>query len=299
MWTGIEILYTLQDIRQSCPFLEDLFLAASSRVFYLAAPIIIAAAFFWMGDKKQGDILGLSCISAMVFSQCMKYGIAQPRPWEIDPRIVEVPGAHAHGHSLPSGHTAMVVSSFIPAGKFCGNKLVAAVLILLTVIIIMARLFLCVHTPLDILVGIAIGAAAIVIAYLSMQWAYDDDRRYYMVNGVYTAFFTVIFAVSSIYWGVPMELTLGYAGFFYGMIFGKILERLYVGYEVPELDMKRQALLVSLGVIIDAAILLVPYFLLPTYGMMTGGFLFMFWIFLIYPKLLRDRLIDWSFTISA
>jgi hypothetical protein len=96
-----------------------------------------------------------------------------------------------------------------------------------------------------------------------------------------------------------MELTLGYAGFFYGMIFGKILERLYVGYEVPELDMKRQALLVSLGVIIDAAILLVPYFLLPTYGMMTGGFLFMFWIFLIYPKLLRDRLIDWSFTISA
>ena len=299
MWTGIEILYTLQDIRQSCPFLEDLFLAASSRVFYLAAPIIIAAAFFWMGDKKQGDILGLSCISAMVFSQCMKYGIAQPRPWEIDPRIVEVPGAHAHGHSLPSGHTAMVVSSFIPAGKFCGNKLVAAVLILLTVIIIMARLFLCVHTPLDILVGIAIGAAAIIIAYLSMQWAYDDDRRYYMVNGVYTAFFTVIFAVSSVYWGVPMELTLGYAGFFYGMIFGKILERLYVGYEVPVLDMKRQALLVSLGVMIAAAILLVPYFLLPTYGMMTGGFLFMFWIFLIYPKLLKDRLIDWSFTISA
>lgn len=286
MWTGIELLYPLQELRMEYPILGDLCQAMSSRIVYLVLPIMIVAAFYWTIDKKQGEILGLSCIPAMVFSMLSKYVIGQPRPWEIDPRIEHVSGVHANGPSLPSGHTAMTVSSFIPAAIFGRNVWFACAMIVLTSLVMFSRLILCVHTPLDIIAGLAVGALSAVTAWKAVDWAYGNDRRHLFIDLVYVALFTILFAAALFVWNVEMTKVLEYMGFIYGMILGKVLERRYVSYKVPDISLKNKAKIYVAGMLADALILLIPLSLIPGYGTAIGGFAMMLWLFYLYPKII-------------
>ena len=64
-WCGIDTLYWFQSVRESIPFLEDFFLAVSSSPVYLALPMMIACAFYWMVDKRKGEVILLSFVPAM------------------------------------------------------------------------------------------------------------------------------------------------------------------------------------------------------------------------------------------
>ena len=66
MWTGLEILFVLQDLRGSMPDLVTDFLRqiSSMQVQYLI-PILIIAFFLWFMDRKRAELLmftyGISC----------------------------------------------------------------------------------------------------------------------------------------------------------------------------------------------------------------------------------------------
>ena len=287
MWTGIELLFPLQDFRLANPIVETLFVILSSRVFYLVLPILLATLFYWYVDKKQGEILAMGFVSSIVFSMCVKFGIAQPRPWQLDPGLIEPPhGSNSGGYALPSGHTASVTSSLLPAALMARERMLSAALIVLTVLIVIGRLVLCAHTPLDVLAGITVGLAAVAIAWKVTDLTYDDDRRYILANVAYAAVFTVLFVVTLTVWEGDVSDTLGYAGFMYGLVAARIMDRLYLGYEVPDTTARKAAVGYVQGMIAGALILLVPYYLIPTVGMMIGGMLMMLWGFFAYPALL-------------
>lgn len=289
MWTGIELLHALQDIRMEFPLLEDLFSAMSSRVIYLAVPVAMIFLFYWCINKKQGEILALSFVPAMVFAVVSKYGFNQPRPWDLDPSIIKVDGVNAHGLSLPSGHAASAISTFLPATLFFRNRLFKTVLIAVMVLITVGRLVLCVHTPLDILSGIAVGLIAIVVAWKSMEYAYENDRTYLFVNVAYAVFFTALFIISLVCWDAEADRIALYAGFLYGMLIGRILDRFYLRYEVPQTGIKEHTLRFVVGMIIGAAILLVFMVPFPDWGIGLGGALMMIWSFFIYPYVITKK----------
>ncbi len=289
MWTGIELLYSLQEIRLEFPFLESLFSVLSSRVFYLALPIVLAFLFYWCIDKRKGEIILMSCIPAMVFTMTSKYGFNQPRPWDVDPKIIEVEGINANGQALPSGHTAMTVSSFIPVAAFFKSRVLESALLILAAMIIVGRLVLCAHTPLDIIAGLVVGLLAVLLSWKAIGYAYRDEGRYHVVNLVYSVFFTALFIVAIILWDVDAVVISGYAGFFYGMMVGRTLEHIYVGFEVGETCAREKILKFATGIIPGGALFLLSVALIPTFGTAVGGALMMLWCTFLYPLILQRR----------
>jgi len=286
MWTGVEMLHPLQDLRLEFPFLETLSAVFSSWFFYLIIPICLVFAFYWCIDKRQGEILGLSSVSSMVFAMSSKIVFAQPRPWDLDPGIIEVEGVHANGYSLPSGHTAMTVASFIPAAVFMRRRWFSALMAIFIVGVVSSRLILCVHTPLDIIAGAAVGLVFFVSAWKVMDKVYDDDRMYHVANAVYTMSFTLLFAAAVVLWGAPLDDVLRFSGFFYGMMAGRTLDRIYLRYEVPVTGVGIHVQRFLTGMIAGAVILLIPAVSIPSFGYFIGGLLMMIWGFYLYPKLM-------------
>jgi len=291
MWTGIDILYGIQEFRLANPFLEQLAVACSSRVMYLVLPILIVFLFYWCINKRQGEILGVGYISTIVFSMNVKFGIAMPRPWDLDPRIIEVQGVHADGLSCPSGHSAIVTNAFGTAACFSKHLIFKILLVLLIVIVISARLILCVHTPLDIIVGVAIGIASAIAAWKLVDYSYTSEKAFWIVTAVYVVFFTAMFIVAYCCWGADIPSLIEYMGFFYGVFIGRALEHVYVKYEIPELSWKKHAKRYLVGVLTSGAILAVFLALDPVYGVLAGGLIMTTWAFAGYPMLMKK----WKF----
>ena len=157
------------------------------------------------------------------------------------------------------------------------------------VLIIVGRLVLCVHTPLDILSGAAIGIIAIAIACKSVEYAYESDRAYLIVNAAYAIFFTALFIISLVCWDADAERIALYAGFLYGMLAGRTLDRLCLRYEVPQTGIKEHTLRFVVGMTIGALILLIFMVPFPNWGIGLGGALMMIWSFFIYPYIITKK----------
>ena len=286
MWTGIELLLILQDIRLQNPFLEDLFLHSSSKLLFLALPVMVISAFFWFVDKRQGTIIGLGFTTATATAIAAKFCIAQPRPWILDPRIIQVPGSYASGYSCPSTHTTMVASALFPAAYYSKDRVLTFILLAVAIFVITGRLVLCAHTPLDLLVALIITFASLVVARIMVDYGNRGEMEFYISCTAYLIVISAIVIVAIALWNADLPNMIGHASLFYGAIVGMILEHRYLGYTIPSIDVRSIFKRYIVGMVLSCIIFFIPYLLLGEYGTAAGGFLVMLWIFYGYPRLM-------------
>jgi hypothetical protein len=172
------------------------------------------------------------------------------------------------------------------------RRSVSAALTALTVCIVASRVVLCVHTPLDVIAGIAVGAAAAVAAWKATDISYASRRGHITVTLCYASVFGTLFAVSLAAFGADPADLATQMGFFCGFLLSRHLEHEYVGFEPIKMQATGQIRIYSLGILAAAAVLIAPTVLIPVYGAAAGGFLMMVWAFLLYPKALRDGRLD-------
>lgn len=133
-----------------------------SEIAFMAAALLI----FWCVDKRQGYYVFLVGALGTICNQFLKLAFRIPRPWVLDPdfQIVEAARADATGYSFPSGHTQNIVGT--TASIFASRKeaWVRIVCIVLMVLVPFSRMYLGVHTPLD--VGVAFLTALALAAAL-------------------------------------------------------------------------------------------------------------------------------------
>ena len=125
--------------------------------------IAIALFIFWCVSKKNGYyILAVGFIGTML-NQILKITFRIERPWVLDKdfTIVESARAEATGYSFPSGHTQIAVGTFGAIAYTTKQKWLRILSIVLCVLIPFSRMYLGVHTPLD--VGVSIVIAIILI----------------------------------------------------------------------------------------------------------------------------------------
>ena len=86
-----------------------------------------------------------------------------PRPWVKDKNftIVESARLEATGYSFPSGHTQSSVGIFGALARWNSQKIIRTICIIICVLVPFSRLYLGVHTPLD--VGVSVALALILI----------------------------------------------------------------------------------------------------------------------------------------
>ena len=148
-----------------------------SVVTYLGSEILfmaLAVLVFWCVSKKQGYYLFAVGLAGVVINQFLKLWVRIPRPWVLDPNfsIVESARAGATGYSFPSGHTQNIVGTLGVIAVSNRQKWVRVLCIVFILLVPFSRMYLGVHTPLD--VGVSFGVALLLIALFYPTFKNDE-----------------------------------------------------------------------------------------------------------------------------
>lgn len=157
----MEILYLLESIR--LPVLNEIMLLIT-QFGEETAFLVTAMILFWCVNKYSGYyILSVGFIGTLA-NQFMKLLFRVPRPWVLDSNftILEQAREAASGYSFPSGHTQSAVGTFGGIAYVIKNRWVRVVMVLIAVLVPFSRMYIGVHTPLDVLVAAAMAVALIL-----------------------------------------------------------------------------------------------------------------------------------------
>ena len=160
----MSFLYFLENLRN--PVLDLLFSAVTlfgEETIFMAIGMIV----FWCVSKQKGYYLLSVGFVGTVLNQFLKITFRIPRPWVKDPSftIVESAREAASGYSFPSGHTQTSVGLFGGVALKFKNRAVRIASVALCVLVPLSRMYLGVHTPLD--VGVSIALALVLIFVLA------------------------------------------------------------------------------------------------------------------------------------
>ncbi len=181
----MEILYLLENIRN--PILDAI--VAFITIFgeetvFMAVCMII----FWCIDKWQGYYLLLTGFAGTVINQTLKMTFKVPRPWIKDPNftIVESAREAATGYSFPSGHTQSSVGMFGGIARANKNKAVRIICVFMCILVPFSRLYLGVHTLLDVGVSVLIALTLILVGFPLFKKAQNSPKTMYIILCVLT-----------------------------------------------------------------------------------------------------------------
>ena len=160
----MQVLEWFESIR--FPFLDAVMLFLT-RCGEEALFLLLAVILFWCIDKREGYYIMMVGFFGTVLNQSLKLAFRIPRPWVRDPSftIVERARAAATGYSFPSGHTQIAVGTYGALAMTVRRKWLRAVCIALAVLVPVSRMYLGVHTPLDVGVAAVLALALLLGLY--------------------------------------------------------------------------------------------------------------------------------------
>lgn len=180
----MELLYALEQIR--IPFMDKLLSLLTNlagETVFIAASIIV----FWCISKKCGYYMFTVGFLGTIINQFLKLWFRIPRPWVKDPdfSIVESARAEAAGYSFPSGHTQNAFAVMGAPARYTKKLWLRIVLSVFIVIIAFSRMYLGVHTPLDVGVSCIVGLILVFAIYPIFEKMDENPRAVYIMFGVF------------------------------------------------------------------------------------------------------------------
>lgn len=187
----MKVLYALESIRT--PWLDTV-MAAITHLGEETVFMVAALFVFWCVSKRHGYYLLAIGFAGTVLNQFLKLLFRIPRPWVLDSdfTIVESARAQATGYSFPSGHSQNAIGTFGGIARFTRRKWVRVAAIVVAVLVPLSRMYLGVHTPLDVGVAAVIAVALVFALYPLME---RSDSR----HGVMGAVLAVMLALAAGY----------------------------------------------------------------------------------------------------
>ncbi len=148
---GVDVIQAIQTIASPglTAVMKILTLAGSEYFYLLFLPIV-----FWCVDERFGARFGLVFLFSSFVNSWLKNAFAQPRPFDLDPSVGL---SHETSYGLPSGH-AQGSSTFwgLLAPKI-RKPWGLTLAIVLPLLISFTRLYLGVHFPTDVFLGLVLG----------------------------------------------------------------------------------------------------------------------------------------------
>ena len=182
----MQFLYLLESIRN--PVLDAFF----SAITYLGdeiAFLVLASVIYWCVNKSHGLYIMLAGLGGTLLNQLLKLTFRIPRPWVKDPSftIVESAREAATGYSFPSGHTQTAVGVFGAIARFTKSLAARIVCIVICVLVPLSRMYLGVHTPLDVGVGALMALVLVFGFYPLINKAVNSPKGMRIFLGAMTA----------------------------------------------------------------------------------------------------------------
>lgn len=177
-------VWMLDLLRSIAELRTPLLTAIMSAVTYLGHEmvfLVIAMILVWCVDKRYGyRFLAVFMIGSFL-QQALKAAFMIPRPWILDPTfrslVVENAIEAASGYSFPSGHTLTAFVTLGGLAAYLRKKWAYAAAAVLTLLVAFSRMYLGVHTLLDVVVGFLLGAAVLVFFGLLFRKEANQERK--------------------------------------------------------------------------------------------------------------------------
>lgn len=183
----MEFLKWLQEIRN--PVLDAIF--SFVKMFgEETAFILIGLLFYWCISKKQGYYLLSIGLLGTVLNQFLKLIFCIPRPWVLDEEfeIVESAREQATGYSFPSGHTQSSVGIFGGIALWNKNMALKIISVIICVMVPLSRMYLGVHTPLDVGVSILLALVLVFGLYPMLGKSVNQNKTMRVLFVIMTVF---------------------------------------------------------------------------------------------------------------
>lgn len=127
----------------------------------------IAVLFLWCINKYEGYYLLSVGFFGVQINQLLKVTFRIDRPWVQDPNFTAVEEAipGAAGYSFPSGHTQCAVGVYGGIARWTSRRWLRWVCIAIGLLVPLSRMYLGVHTPLDVGVSFLLALVLIFALY--------------------------------------------------------------------------------------------------------------------------------------
>ena len=165
----LEILRAIQSIH--CGFL-DVFFQIITIMAEQYVMIFALLAIYWLFDRDLGEYLTYSLLTAMTFTNGIKNIFKLPRPIG-EEGIRTLHAETATGYSFPSGHSQISASLSWSVAAWLKKRWMYIAAVVFSLLVAFSRLYLGVHYPKDVVVGLAVG---IGFSYLCL-WLYKKIKN--------------------------------------------------------------------------------------------------------------------------
>lgn len=194
----MELLYALEGIRT--PFFDKL-MGLVTNLGGEAVFIVAAIIVFWCLSKSCGYYMMTVGFAGTIINQFLKLWFRIPRPWVKDPNftIVESARAEATGYSFPSGHTQNAFAVFGAPARFFKNTALRIIFILLIALTAFSRMYVGVHTPLDVGVSLIVGTILVFVIYPFFRDMDKSPKKVYIIFSVFIVLAAAFVAFVELY----------------------------------------------------------------------------------------------------
>ncbi len=289
----MDFLYWLQQLRN--PVLDFIFENISLLVNQ-GLLIAIVCYTYWCYDKKIAQKVFLSFCASGIVIQSLKIFCRIPRPWIIDSRIQPKPEMMetATGYSFPSGHTQTATSACYSMLDVFKNKIITIILLIFPILMMLSRMYVGVHSPLDVTVSFVISALIVYGIHKILKKEYES-------NLYKLCFILCIASIVSFLYAFYVTTTQGNyeliadcvknAGAALGFGLGAILESKTINFAIIKRTTKNTILLLVIG-LVGALVFKSGLKLVLPNGIIFDFiryFLTIFWIMYLYPLLFSKK----------
>ena len=197
----LEFLYALEKIRN--PIL-DFIMSVITHLGEEILFIVIAVILLWCVDKYKGYYMLCVGFVGTQLNQLLKVTFKIDRPWVKDPEFKPIQSAikEATGYSFPSGHTQSAVGIFGSIARFARTNWLRIISIGIAALVAFSRMYLGVHTPLDVGVSILIATVLVFVFYPIIEKSRTNRNvmRIFLV-------FMIVWSVAQVFITHPIYLS--------------------------------------------------------------------------------------------
>lgn len=207
-----------------------------------AVPLLVVLALtYWSWNKELGRYLIFNMACSIGLNGLIKDAFRLPRP--IGQEGIRTLREHtATGWSFPSGHTQSTASAWFGFAVGTGKRWVWNLAWGLSLLVALSRMYLGVHWPKDVVVGLLVGLGISLLTWKLWPKIKDDPRVFYAV--------AVVCTLALFYARSPDSRKA--AGLLLGLSLGDHLEQRAIRFTVPATWSKRLLRLVVGGAVLGA-----------------------------------------------
>lgn len=127
--------------------------------------IIVATYIYWNLSKKTGFRLTAVFTFSTILNLLVKISVRAPRPFQVLASFQGKRLATATGYSFPSGHSQAAATLFTIGALLFRRWWAVLAAVLAIPLVGLSRIYLGVHWPVDVLVGIILGVASTLLLW--------------------------------------------------------------------------------------------------------------------------------------